>query len=175
MYSSGRSLSDRCMELAEDPGRRHRQWHCLTLPSPRDFEIQKAAATSPSSVTSHDPSSITTVMFFCTSSILAFVVVAIAQADPSINTPAAVVQCQPAQISFTATSTPVFISILPGGQPSAAPLADLGQHNASPFTWTANIAQGTSITFQVRDSKGAVAYSAPVTIQPSSDSSCLGV
>ncbi|KAG8686174.1 hypothetical protein FRC11_009390 [Ceratobasidium sp. 423] len=113
-------------------------------------------------------------MLFQVSTFLALAAAVYAQADPSINTPAAVVQCQPAQITFTATRTPVFISIIPGGQPSAAPLADLGQQSASPFTWTANIASGTSITFQIRDSSGAVAYSAPVTVQPSSDSSCLG-
>ncbi|CAE6477819.1 hypothetical protein ACGC1H_002690 [Rhizoctonia solani] len=113
-------------------------------------------------------------MLFRTSSVLAFVAVAIAQADPSINTPAAVVQCQPAQIAFTATRTPVFVSIIPGGNPGAAPLVDLGQQNASPFTWTANVTQGTPITFQIRDSSGAVAYSAPIIIQPNSDSSCLG-
>ncbi|KAG8738598.1 hypothetical protein FRC10_006669 [Ceratobasidium sp. 414] len=107
-------------------------------------------------------------------SLLAFVAYVAAQADPSISTPAAVVQCQPAQISFTASHTPVFISIIPGGQPSATPLEDLGQQSASPFTWIANIAEGTSITFQIRDSTGAVAYSAPVTIQNGSDSSCIG-
>ncbi|KAG8733327.1 hypothetical protein FRC10_000297 [Ceratobasidium sp. 414] len=107
-------------------------------------------------------------------SLLAFVAYVAAQADPSISTPAAVVQCLPAQISFTASHTPVFVGIIPGGQPSATPLEDLGQQSASPFTWNANIPAGTSITFQIRDSTGAVAYSAPVTIQASPDSSCLG-
>ncbi|KAF8673982.1 Endonuclease/Exonuclease/phosphatase family [Rhizoctonia solani] len=140
--------------------------------------IQKAAATvlsQPAHVDLPLSSSIptATTMLFQATSFLALLAAVYAQA-PQINTPAAVVQCQPAQISFIATNTPVFISIIPGGQPSAAPLADLGQQNASPFTWIANIAQGTSVTFQIRDSTGAVAYSAPITIQGSSDSSCLG-
>ncbi|GAB1523021.1 hypothetical protein RhiTH_006150 [Rhizoctonia solani] len=141
--------------------------------------IQKAAATGlsqPAHVDLPLSSSIPTAatMLFQATSFLALLAAVYAQANPSINTPAAAVQCQPAQITWTATNTPVFISIIPGGQPSAAPLQDLGQQTTSPMTWLANIAAGTSITFQLRDSTGAVVYSAPITIQQSSDSSCLG-
>ncbi|KAJ1307767.1 hypothetical protein OPQ81_001854 [Rhizoctonia solani] len=112
-------------------------------------------------------------MFVKVTSLLALVA-AVAAQSLTINTPASVVQCQPAQITWTATNTPVFVSIIPGGQPGAAALQDFGQQTGSSLTWTVNIAAGTSITFQLRDSTGAVAYSAPTTIQSSSDSSCLG-
>ncbi|KAG9128089.1 hypothetical protein FRC07_004983 [Ceratobasidium sp. 392] len=108
------------------------------------------------------------------STLLALVAYVAAQADPSINTPAQLVQCQPAQITWTASKSPAFVSIIPGGQPGAAALHDFGQQSGNSLTWTVNIAAGTQITFQVRDSSGAVAYSAPSTIQSSSDSSCLG-
>ncbi|CAE6392940.1 unnamed protein product [Rhizoctonia solani] len=137
-------------------------------------EIQKAAATSPSQSPSHILSlSPTTVMLFYTSSFLAFVATALAQ-SLVINTPASVVQCQPAQVTWTASNTPVFVSIIPGGQPGAAALVDFGSQTGSSLTWTVNIAAGTSLTFQLRDSTGAVAYSSPISVQGSSDSSCLG-
>ncbi|KAG8702899.1 hypothetical protein FRC09_004475 [Ceratobasidium sp. 395] len=106
--------------------------------------------------------------------LLTLVAYVAAQADPSINTPAQLVQCQPAQITWTATKTPVFISIIPGGQPGAAALKDFGQQTGNSLTWKVDMPAGQSITMQVRDSAGAVAYSAPATIQSSSDSSCLG-
>ncbi|KAH7341546.1 hypothetical protein B0J17DRAFT_647059 [Rhizoctonia solani] len=113
-------------------------------------------------------------MLFHATSFIALVATVYAQAaDPSINTPASLVQCQPALITWTATKTPVFISIIPGGQPGAVALIDFGSQNSSSLTWNVDMASGTSITFQVRDSTGAVAYSAPVTVQGSSDSSCV--
>ncbi|KAG9089115.1 hypothetical protein FRC06_001713 [Ceratobasidium sp. 370] len=112
-------------------------------------------------------------MLFFTS-LLAFVAYVAAQADPSINTPAGAVQCQPVQITWTASRTPVFISIIPGGQPGAAALKDFGQQTGNSLTWNVDIPAGTSITLQLRDSTGVVAYSAPTTILNSSDSSCLG-
>ncbi|KAL5634738.1 hypothetical protein ACGC1H_002692 [Rhizoctonia solani] len=112
-------------------------------------------------------------MLFYASSVLAFVATAVAQ-GLVINTPASLVQCQPAQLTWTATNTPVFVSIIPGGQPGAAALVDFGQQTGSSLTWNVNLAAGTSITFQLRDSTGAVAYSAPATVQGSSDSSCVG-
>ncbi|KAG8792815.1 hypothetical protein FRC12_004758 [Ceratobasidium sp. 428] len=106
--------------------------------------------------------------------LLTLVAYVAAQADPSINTPAQLVQCQPAQITWTATNGPAFISIIPGGQPGAAALKDFGQQTGNSLTWNVDIPAGQSITFQCRDSRGQVAYSAPATVQNSSDSSCLG-
>ncbi|QRW18164.1 hypothetical protein RhiXN_03088 [Rhizoctonia solani] len=106
---------------------------------------------------------------------LAFAALAVAQNDPSINSPASVVQCQPIQLSWTATKVPVYISIIPGGQPGAAPLHDFGvqEPNKKSLTWTVNQPAGTDVTFQIKDADGAVAYSATTPIQNSSDSSCL--
>ncbi|CAE6429678.1 unnamed protein product [Rhizoctonia solani] len=113
-------------------------------------------------------------MLFQATSFFALVAFIYAQVvDPSINTPASLVQCQPALITWTATKTPVFVSIIPGGQPGAAALIDFGAQNSSSLTWNVDMAAGSSITFQVRDATGAVAYSAPVTVQTSSDASCV--
>lgn len=59
-------------------------------------------------------------------------------------------------------------SILPGGQPSASPLEDLGQQTGTSVTWLVNIAAGTSLGLTLRDSTGAVAQSAPFSVLASS-------
>ncbi|CAE7230512.1 unnamed protein product [Rhizoctonia solani] len=100
-------------------------------------------------------------------------VAAQAPPGPSINTPASLVQCQPTQLTWNATHTPVWISCIPGGNPSAPPLKDLGQHNGTSLTWIVDLPKDTLTTFQLRDMMGAVAYTAPLTVQGSSDSSCV--
>ncbi|CAE6466825.1 unnamed protein product [Rhizoctonia solani] len=111
-------------------------------------------------------------MIFLTS-FLAFIAVVLAQGDPSINTPSSLVQCQPAQLTWNASNTPVYISIIPGGNASAPALMDLGRQSGTSTTWNVNITGGTSITFRIVDTLGVNAYSAPVTIQSSSNSSCI--
>ncbi|CAE6409756.1 unnamed protein product [Rhizoctonia solani] len=117
-------------------------------------------------------------MKFTTALLFAFAALAAAQNvanDPSINSPASIVQCQPVQISWTATKEPVYISIIPGGQPGAAPLHDFGQQapGTNMLTWMVDQPAGTSVTMQIRDSSGAVAYSANSNVQKSSNTSCL--
>lgn len=67
--------------------------------------------------------------------ILATVGSVIAQNLPVVNTPAALVQCQPASITFSGGQAPYFISVLPGGQISAAALEAFPQQTTSPYTW----------------------------------------
>ncbi|CAE6487223.1 unnamed protein product [Rhizoctonia solani] len=113
---------------------------------------------------------------FIAASLFAVASLVAAQAnDPSINSPASVVQCQPVQLSWTATKEPVYIAIIPGGQPGAAPLKDFGQQppGTKTMTWKCDRKAGSSITFQIKDAAGAVAYSANVNVQSSSDSSCV--
>ncbi|CUA68482.1 hypothetical protein RSOLAG22IIIB_03519 [Rhizoctonia solani] len=113
---------------------------------------------------------------FIAASLFAVASLVAAQAnDPSINSPPSVVQCQPVQLSWTATKEPVYIAIIPGGQPGAAPLKDFGQQppGTKTMTWKCDRKAGTSITFQIKDAAGAVAYSGNMNVQDSSDSSCV--
>ncbi|KAH7341550.1 hypothetical protein B0J17DRAFT_264740 [Rhizoctonia solani] len=112
---------------------------------------------------------------FAVASLLAVASLVVAQNDPSINSPASVVQCQPVQLSWTATKEPVYISIIPGGQPGAVPIEDFGVQKAGTksMTWTCDMKAGSSITFQIKDAAGAVAYSGNVNVQDSNDSSCV--
>jgi hypothetical protein len=57
---------------------------------------------------------------------------------------AAVVQCQPVALNWRGGTPPYFLSIIPGGQVSAAALIDFGQLSGTSLTWTANITAGTS-------------------------------
>jgi len=95
-------------------------------------------------------------------------------ADPSINTPTGVVQCLPVQITFSGTAPPFFVTIQPGGNANAAAIVDLGSTSSNSITWIANQPAGTSLTLVIRDSQGRTNPSAPFTVLPGSDSSCLG-
>ncbi|WVN87158.1 uncharacterized protein L203_102334 [Cryptococcus depauperatus CBS 7841] len=92
----------------------------------------------------------------------------------SINTPAALVQCQPAQLTWTEGTGPFIIAAIPGGQVSAAAIETISDNvSASPYTWNVNLASGSNITLKITDSTGTIGYSSPVVIQAGSSSSCL--
>lgn len=59
---------------------------------------------------------------------------------------------------------PFRLSAVPGGNPSTI-LETIGTTNAGSFTWKVDIAAGTTITLQARDSKGNIGFSGQVTIQ----------
>ncbi|WVQ69994.1 hypothetical protein V866_008248 [Kwoniella sp. B9012] len=93
----------------------------------------------------------------------------------TINTPASLIECQPTSITFSGgSSSPYYLSILPGGQASASALENLPDADSSPVTWTVDIASGTNVTIKITDGSGNIAYSSPVVIQAGSSSSCLG-
>ncbi|WVF72192.1 hypothetical protein IAT40_007004 [Kwoniella sp. CBS 6097] len=93
----------------------------------------------------------------------------------TVNTPASLIECQPTSLTWAQGSGgPYYISIIPGGQASAAALENLPNADSSPVTWTVDIASGTNITVKITDNSGAIAYSSPVVIQAGSSTSCLG-
>ncbi|KAG8983007.1 hypothetical protein FRB94_008186 [Tulasnella sp. JGI-2019a] len=96
-------------------------------------------------------------------------------AQLTVNTPVSVVQCLPVLLNWNGGIAPYYVTVLPGGQPGAAPLESLSSGTSgTSLTWNVDIAAGTEVTIGVRDSTGSVAYSALVTIQSGSSSSCLG-
>jgi len=96
------------------------------------------------------------------------------QPDPYINTPNAVTQCAVTALTFGGTHPPWVISAIPGGQPGSSPIEDIVTTSVSPYSWLCNLAQGTYITLQIRDSTGQLQYSSPVSVLNSSNSSCVG-
>jgi hypothetical protein len=106
---------------------------------------------------------------------LVFAASAFAQSGFTINTPSNVAQCRPLQLTWTGGQPPYFLTVTPGAQPNAQPLVNLGQVNGTSFTWTkVNIQANTQIDFNLLDNNGALAQTAPVTVNDSGDSSCLG-
>ncbi|MER6384092.1 Ser-Thr-rich GPI-anchored membrane family protein [Streptomyces sp. NPDC001118] len=91
----------------------------------------------------------------------------------TINTPTNVVVCQPVLITWSGGEAPYSLTILPGSQPGAAPLRDLGQQDGTSYTWTADLPAGTSVGLTLKDSTGQVAQSAPFTINDGPDHSCV--
>ncbi|KAF4614221.1 hypothetical protein D9613_007753 [Agrocybe pediades] len=91
----------------------------------------------------------------------------------TINTPTSVVQCQPQLLTWSDGTAPFYLTVIPGGQASAAPLKSFDPQNGNSMTWIVDIAGGTSVTIALKDGTGAMAYTDQVNIQTSSDSSCL--
>lgn len=106
-------------------------------------------------------------------SFVALAVAATAVLGQQVNTPASLTVCQPTLLSWTGGQAPYFLSIIPGGQASAAALKDFGSQSDNQETWNVDLPAGTSITVKLTDSTGNTVYSSPVTIGEGSSTSCL--
>ncbi|EJU04712.1 hypothetical protein DACRYDRAFT_20356 [Dacryopinax primogenitus] len=96
-------------------------------------------------------------------------------ARSQIFTPSSAVQCEPVLVTWTATNSPPYIiSVIPGGQVGAAAIENIGTFTSTSVTWSVDIPAGTSLTLQLRDGTGQPLYSAPFTVQTSSDATCIG-
>ncbi|GAA6057837.1 hypothetical protein JCM3770_000604 [Rhodotorula araucariae] len=92
-----------------------------------------------------------------------------------ITSPPSLLQCLPASLTIQGGQAPYTVSVLPGGQVGAAPLETLPPVTApGTVTWIVDLAEGTEVTFAVRDATGALGYSAPIRILPGSGDSCIG-
>lgn len=92
--------------------------------------------------------------------------------DLTINVPSRVVECQPAQITWSGGSGSVELSIQSQGDGGQTENSFGGQ--TSPFTWSVNIPAGSSVTISVSDETGAEAQSGTINVQGGSDDSCVG-
>jgi len=53
----------------------------------------------------------------------------------TVASPASLVQCQPVQLSWGQGTAPFYVSIIPGGQPSAAALESFPTTSDTTMTW----------------------------------------
>ncbi|TFK72909.1 hypothetical protein BDN72DRAFT_835518 [Pluteus cervinus] len=90
----------------------------------------------------------------------------------NVDTPTNMVQCQPILITYGGGQSPYFLSALPGGQPAAAPLKSWDGTDSTTRTFTVDIPAGTTVTFAVRDSTGAQAFSDIVTVRQGGTTDC---
>jgi hypothetical protein len=85
----------------------------------------------------------------------------------TVNTPTSVQACLPVAISWTGGTPPVYVSLINGGDPTSPILKDFGSQSDSSLTWQVDQPAGSSLTVQIRDSKGKLNYSDKFTVQPS--------
>ncbi|KAH9818462.1 secreted protein [Melampsora americana] len=105
--------------------------------------------------------------------VTAAIAVAVSQVGAvTVYTPASVVACQPVQLSWVDGQAPYYLSLLPGGQPNAAPLEDLGEQSGNSLVWKPTLPVGTEVTIQIRDSAGVINYSGLIKIQQGTEDSC---
>jgi len=93
-------------------------------------------------------------------------------ADFEIDTPA-FIQCQPAEITWSASQPPYNLIIVSADDMCGNALEDLGDSNSTSLTYTVNLAAGTQVVLSLEDNNGDEAWSGTITVQGSNDSSCL--
>ncbi|EAU85391.2 hypothetical protein CC1G_07085 [Coprinopsis cinerea okayama7 len=98
-------------------------------------------------------------------------VAAVSAQSFTVNTPANPVVCRPLLIQWTGGEAR---SVHPGNQPTAAPIVDFGEQEGNSFRWVVNLEPNTSIGITVTDSTGARAQTAPFSVAPGPDTSCVG-
>ncbi|EJF64641.1 hypothetical protein DICSQDRAFT_166805 [Dichomitus squalens LYAD-421 SS1] len=86
-----------------------------------------------------------------------------------INTLSGPTECVPVQFTWSGGQAPYYLSLIPGGQPSAQAIRQFPIQNGNSYTWTVDLASGTSFTTELRDKTGAVAYSDIQNVQPGPD------
>ncbi|KAG6332760.1 hypothetical protein ID866_6334 [Astraeus odoratus] len=91
----------------------------------------------------------------------------------TINTPASVVACEPTQFTWDGGSAPYYLSLVPGGQPTASPIKQFPNQDGTSYTWLVDLQAGTIFNIALKDSTGATSYSDIITIQSGSSTSCL--
>lgn len=90
----------------------------------------------------------------------------------TINTPSNVVECEPIQFTWTAGTSPYYLSLIPAGQPSASPLKTFPTQSGTSYTWNVDLQSGTSVSAEIKDSTGAINYSDSFTIMAGTSTSC---
>jgi len=103
----------------------------------------------------------------------AFAGVSLAASDLVVITPPALYTCENATLEWSGGQSPFFPAIINGGEVAAPPIEYLLSTTKHKETWLVNIAAGTPINIRVTEARGYVSYSAEVTIQAGSSTSCL--
>ncbi|RDX42127.1 hypothetical protein OH76DRAFT_1475480 [Lentinus brumalis] len=130
-------------------------------------------------------------LFITAASLLAAVFQVVLAQNLQINTISSATECQPVQFTWTGGVAPYYLSLVPGGQPSAQPvrrskawlrettltsfpqLKQFPTQNGNSMTWTVDFPEGTTFSSSLKDSTGEQAFSDIQTVQSGTDSSCL--
>ncbi|KAH9912808.1 uncharacterized protein B0H18DRAFT_1210134 [Fomitopsis serialis] len=82
-------------------------------------------------------------------------------------------ECEPVLFTWNGGVAPYFLSLVPNKDTSAAAIKNFGQISGTSYTWTVDLAQGTSFTTVLKDSTGANALSDQQTVASGSGTSCV--
>jgi len=111
-------------------------------------------------------------MFTTLFTVAAFALSALA-ADLSINTPKAVTTCQEVTVTWQGGKAPYTVSVVPGDDPCDDALVTLPSTNDTWFKWqNPSLQPGTKVIFAIEDATEDEAWSAELTIQAGSTTSC---
>jgi len=106
-----------------------------------------------------------------------FLAAATAWASPTdiltIDTPLALFQCAPINITWHGGQGPYTLSVLPVGSASETPYDVYSSLRASPYLWNTNVRDGNNVTLSIKDNTGALAYTSSVFVNGQDDMSCL--
>ncbi|PWN22014.1 hypothetical protein BCV69DRAFT_162201 [Microstroma glucosiphilum] len=98
------------------------------------------------------------------------------RAQATVQSPANLIECQPAAITWSGASGSVYLSVVLGDDVSSAAYVSFPTQSGASgsYTWSkVNVTSGQTVTFIVNDSTGAPNYSSQVTVNAGSDTSCL--
>lgn len=95
-----------------------------------------------------------------------------AQGPLSMITPA-LTQCQDAVISYSGGQGHYNIYVLPSGDPCADTLVAIPEQAGMSYKWTVNIPALSRVELMVEDATTSEAWSGVITVQNSSDASCV--
>ncbi|TCD60481.1 hypothetical protein EIP91_010029 [Steccherinum ochraceum] len=115
-------------------------------------------------------------MKFLALSAAAFAAVAPALAQTAqaqVDTVTGVTQCQPILFTWHGGTGPYFLSLIPAAQPSAPAIKTFPQQTGTSFTWLVDLPAQSTFTIALKDQTGATSFSDIVTINNSTDTSCL--
>ncbi|EPT05624.1 hypothetical protein FOMPIDRAFT_1021392 [Fomitopsis schrenkii] len=82
-------------------------------------------------------------------------------------------ECEPILFTWVGGQAPYYLSLAPNKDTSAAPIKNFGQLSGTSYTWTVDLALGTSFTTILKDSTGTTALSDLQTVAAGSGSSCV--
>ncbi|TFK74095.1 hypothetical protein BDN72DRAFT_854244 [Pluteus cervinus] len=93
-------------------------------------------------------------------------------AEFAVNNPD-VTQCQSAHVSWQPTTGPYNVYVVNPDDPCGPEITHLGQFDTTVYDFQAPFPTGLKIQFYIEDNAGDEAWSAPITVGSSSDSSCV--
>ncbi|KAH9083492.1 hypothetical protein EDB83DRAFT_2329584 [Lactarius deliciosus] len=104
--------------------------------------------------------------------LLFFLAASAVHAEFSVQTPE-FTQCALAQFSWDQTKGPYNVIIANQTNPCGEEVANLGDHNSTSLSWNVTIPSGWNVMISVEDAEGEEAWSRPITVKPSNNTSCL--